>query len=111
MWQRWMVVHKIVLTGVLPALRWLPYRVAYWWLGVMGRLDLGLVPNQARLYERAVAGGARRLGARWDVRAVSRALARQTYRWRVRDRLLDGMPDARFQSLFRVTGRDRLDAA
>jgi phosphatidylinositol dimannoside acyltransferase len=111
MWQRWMVVHKIVLTGVVPVLRWLPFRLAHWFLGVMGRLDLMVVPNQARLYEKAVADGARRLGCRWDVQAVSRSLARQTYRWRVRDRLLEGMSDARVNSLFHVTGREGLDAA
>ncbi|MDR3639183.1 MAG: hypothetical protein P4L84_35585 [Isosphaeraceae bacterium] len=48
MWQRWMIVHKVVLQVVFPVLRVLPYRLAYRLLGVMGRLDLLVVPNQAR---------------------------------------------------------------
>jgi len=111
MWQRWMIVHKVVLQVVFPVLRVLPYRLAYWCLGVMGRLDLVVVPNQAREYEAAVASSARRLNRDWDVRQVSRDLARQTYRWRVRDRLLEGRSEEHIKLLFEVTGRDRLDAA
>src|SRR5271165_3068828 len=92
MWQRWMIVHKVVLQTVLPVLRRLPYRLSHGSLSVMGRLDLLVVPHQTRLYEAAVSAMAERLGCDWDVRAVSRALARQTYRWRVRDLLLEGRP-------------------
>jgi lauroyl/myristoyl acyltransferase len=77
----------------------------------MGGLDLIVVPRQARLYEAAVADGARRLGCDWDVRSVSRSLGRQTYRWRVRDLLLDDRPGDRAAPPFHVSGRDRLDAA
>ncbi|MDR3639182.1 MAG: lysophospholipid acyltransferase family protein [Isosphaeraceae bacterium] len=58
-----------------------------------------------------MAANAQRLGQDWDVRQVSRSLARQTYRWRVRDRLLEGRSDARVRLLFDVRGRDHLDAA
>ena len=111
MWQRWMVVHKVVLRTVLPVLRRLPYRLAHGFLSLMGRLDLRVVPHQTKLYESAVADMAKRLECDWNVRAVSRALARQTYRWRVRDLLLEGRSDERIAPLFRVSGRDRLDAA
>ena len=110
MWQRWMIVHKVVLQVMLPVLRVLPYRLSYKLLGVMGRLDLIVVPHQTRLYETAVAEGGKRLRRDWDVRQVSRALARQTYRWRTRDRLLD-RPEAQVAALFEVTGREGLDAA
>lgn len=111
MWQRWMIVHKVVLQTVLPVLRGLPYRFSHGFLSVMGRLDLIVVPGQAREYEAAVAEGARRLGCDWDARRVSRALARQTYRWRTRDLLLDGRSDRWVAPLFHVSGRERLDGA
>ena len=109
--RRWMTVHKVVLRATLPVLRRLPHRLSHRLLGLMGRLDLVVVPGQGRRYEEAVAEGARRLDCGWDARAVSRALARQTYRWRARDLLLDGRPDRLVSPLFRVSGRDRLDAA
>ena len=104
MHRRWMLVHKIVLQAVLPVLRRVPYRLAVRALGVMGRLDLMVVPGQAKYYESAVADGARRLGCAWDVRAVSRALARQTYHWRTRDLLLEGRADDRVAPLFLSRG-------
>jgi phosphatidylinositol dimannoside acyltransferase len=111
MWQRWMIVHKICLKTVLPILRVMPHRLANYLLGVMGRLDLIVIPNQTRLYEAAVADGARRLGCDWNVHKVSRSLGRQTYRWRTRDLLLDGRSDHRIAPWFQVAGRDHLDAA
>src|SRR5262249_14733854 len=69
------------------------------------------VPGQARRYESAVASAAGRLGCRWDVRAVSRALGRQTYRWRTRDLLLDRFSAEQIERIFRVTGREHLAAA
>jgi phosphatidylinositol dimannoside acyltransferase len=111
MWQRWMVVHKLVLKAVMPVLQWLPHRVSVALLGAMGRLDLALVPRQGALYEAAVAAAGRRLGVEWDSRTVSRKLARQTYRWRARDFLLDGRSNRRVASWFKVIGREHLDAA
>ena len=111
MWQRWMIVHKVVLKTVLPVLRRLPHRVSVAMLGAMGRLDLVLIPKQARMYEAAVAEASTRLGCAWDVKAVSRELARQTYRWRVRDHLLDGQTDLKVAPWFKVLGREHLDAA
>ncbi len=111
MWQRWMVVHKVVLKTVLPVLRHLPHRASVAILGAMGRLDLTLVPKQAKLYEAAVAEAAKRIGADWDVKKVSHALSRQTYRWRTRDFLLDGRGDAKVSRWFKVIGREHLDAA
>lgn len=108
---RWMIVHRVVLSTVLPVLRRLPYSVAHRLLGLFGRLDLIVVPGQARRYEAAVAGAARTLGCRWDIRAVSRQLGRQTYRWRTRDLLLDRFNDAQVAQIFRVTGREHLDEA
>src|SRR5258708_7569397 len=100
MWQRWMIVHKVVLQTVLPVLKRLPYRPAIGFLGVMGRLDLLVVPNQGRLYEEAVRDAAGRMECAWDARTVSRSLASQTYRWRTRDLLLDGRPDPAIAPLF-----------
>lgn len=109
--QRWMIVHKVVLKTVLPVLRRLPHRIAVALLGAMGRLDLLIIPKQAALYESAVAEAGRRLGVEWDTRALSRSLARQTYRWRARDFLLDGRTDLRVAPWFEVSGREHLDAA
>lgn len=111
MWQRWMIVHKVVLKAVLPVLRRLPHRVSVALLGAMGRLDLAVIPKQGAMYESAVAEAGRRLGCAWDCRSVSRKLARQTYRWRARDFLLDGRPDRRVARWFKVIGREHLDAA
>jgi lauroyl/myristoyl acyltransferase len=111
MWQRWMVVHKVVLKAVLPVLQRLPHRVSVALLGAMGRLDLAILPRQGAMYEMAVAEAGRRLGVEWDTRAVSRKLARQTYRWRSRDLLFDGRPDHRVDPWFKVIGREHLDEA
>ncbi len=111
MWQRWMIVHKVVLKAVLPVLQRLPHRVSVALLGAMGRLDLLVLPRQGAMYESAVGDAARRLGCVWDVRAISRRLARQTYRWRARDFLLDGRSDRRIDPWFRVYGREHLDSA
>src|SRR5438445_706857 len=46
--RRWMLVHRIVLQATLPVLLRLPYRLAVRLLGVMGRLDLLVVPGHAR---------------------------------------------------------------
>src|SRR3954468_5383397 len=56
-YRRWWIIHRIVLQAVLPVLRRLPYRVSVFLLGVMGRLDLIVVPHQTALYERGVAAG------------------------------------------------------
>lgn len=111
MWQRWMIVHKVVLKTVLPVLQRLPHRVSVALLGAMGRLDLILVPKQARMYEAAVADAGERLGCSWNVKEVSRKLSRQTYRWRARDFLLDGRSDPKVAPWFSVIGRENLDAA
>jgi phosphatidylinositol dimannoside acyltransferase len=111
MWQRWWALHKVIHQAALPVLKRLPYRAAYRCLGALGRLDLLALPGQARRYEAAVAEGARKLGCDWDVPKVSRALARQTYRWRTRDLLFDSPAYDRVSERFRVAGRDRLDAA
>ena len=111
MWQRWMIVHKVVLKAVLPVLRRLPHRVSVALLGAMGGLDLVVVPKQRAMYESAVAEAGRRLGCDWDPRRVSRGLARQTYRWRARDFLLDGRTDRRVAGWFKVIGREHLDVA
>jgi lauroyl/myristoyl acyltransferase len=111
MWQRWMIVHKVVLQVVLPVLQRLPYRFSHWFLSTMGRLDLIVVPTQTPAYEAAVARAAERIGCTWDVRTVSRKLARQTYRWRSRDLLLDGRSDRWVNALFHVSGREGLDHA
>ena len=111
MWQRWMIVHKVVLKTVLPVLQCLPHRVAVELLGAMGRLDLVVVPKQDEKYEAAVSKAARLLGCDWDVASVSRKLAGQTYRWRTRDYLFDGRSDRRVASLFKIVGREHLDRA
>jgi len=111
MWQRWMIVHKVVLQTVLPVLKRLPYGLSIRLLGIMGRLDLWVVPKQTQLYEQAVADASRRMAAGWNVREVSRNLARQTYRWRTRDLLLDGRSKTWVDALFRVEGLENLEAA
>ena len=77
----------------------------------MGRLDLMVVPKQGAMYEAAVSEAGKRLGCDWDNLAVTRKLARQTYRWRARDFLLDGRTDRRVAGWFKVIGREHLDAA
>ena len=111
MWQRWMVVHKVVLKTVLPVLRHLPHRAAVGLLGTMGRLDLMVLPGQAAKYREAVSEAAERMGCNWDIAGVSNELARQTYRWRTRDYLLDDRSDSRIAPWFEVEGRANLDEA
>ena len=111
MWQRWMVVHKVVLKTILPVIKFLPHSVAHAWLGTMGRLDLLVIPNQAKEYRIATRQAAQRLGVEWNQEAMSKKLASQTYRWRVRDLLFSKLPDAEVDRWFDVKGREHLDEA
>jgi KDO2-lipid IV(A) lauroyltransferase len=109
--QRWMIVHKVVLKTVLPVIRMLPHRLAHAWLGTMGRLDLLVIPQQEQRYCEAVAQAAKRMRTEWPIRETALELARQTYRWRVRDLMFDSTPPERLDRWFQVSGREHLDQA
>jgi KDO2-lipid IV(A) lauroyltransferase len=104
-------IRKALLGPLLPALRWLPPRLASRVLAGIGRVEYRVAPGIRHRFDRALAEGSRHFGAHWDVRRIGRELAGNQLHWRARDLLLDGLPDDRVASLFRVDGRDHLDGA
>jgi KDO2-lipid IV(A) lauroyltransferase len=109
--RRGLNVRKVLLGIVLPALRRLPPRVASNMVAGIGRTEYSLLKGLRHRVDQAVLQGSHHFGRSWDVAAVGRELAGNQIRWRTRDRLLDGLPDARVAQAFTVHGRDRLDAA
>src|SRR4051812_43759681 len=109
--RRWLNIRKGLLRSILPALRLLPHRSAARIVAGIGRLEYSLVPRLRVRYDEAVGRVGHYLGCRWDVAAVGRELAGNQIRWRTRDLLLDGRPDRRVADLFRVVGRECIDAA
>jgi len=109
--RRGLNIRKLLLGTVLPILRRLPPRVASNMVAGIGRTEYALLRGVRHRVDRAVLHGSHHFGRAWDVAEIGRELAGNQIRWRTRDRLLDGLPDARVASLFSVAGRDRLDAA
>lgn len=109
--RRGLNVRKVLLGTVMPLLRRLPPRVASNMVAGIGRTEYRLLKGLRVRVDRAVAQGGHHFGRAWDVAAVGRELAGNQIRWRTRDQLLDGLPDAAVAPLFEVVGRDRLARA
>jgi len=109
--RRGLNVRKVLLGTVMPLLRRLPPRVASNMVAGIGRTEYSLLKGLRLRVDRAVAQGGHHFGRSWDVAAVGRELAGNQIRWRTRDQLLDGLPDAAVAPLFAVEGRDRLARA
>lgn len=107
----WVGLQKHILRVILPLLRLLPARWSAAFLDWVGWVDYALVPGQKARYLDVVGRARRALGAAWDDRQVARRVSSGLVTWRVRDRLLDGLPDRRALARFAVEGRDHLDAA
>ena len=104
-------VRKGLLQLLLPGLKCLPPRRALGLVGGLARAEYHLnVPLKLR-YDRAVERAAAQLGCTWDVQRVAGELAANQLRWRTRDLLLDDLPNDEADRLFRVVGRENLDAA
>ncbi|MDE2507173.1 MAG: lysophospholipid acyltransferase family protein [Planctomycetota bacterium] len=103
--------RKFLLGTVLPVLRRLPLPLASRVVAGIGKAEYRLHAELRQTFLAAVDGAARELGCPWDVPAVSLELAGNQVRWRTRDLLLDGVPDARAESMFRVEERSHLDDA
>lgn len=111
MHRRGLNVRKGLLRLILPALRKLPPRAATRFVAGIGRTEYALLRGLRIRFDQAVERGQAHFGARWDVPAVGRELAGNQVRWRTRDQLLDGRDDSTVTGLFRVAGREHLDAA
>ena len=111
MQRRGLNIRKVFLGIVLPLLRRLPPRVASDMIAGIGRTEYALFKGLRHRVDEAVIQGSHHFGRVWDVPTVGRALAGNQIRWRTRDRLLDGLPDARVAPLFAVKGLERLHAA
>jgi KDO2-lipid IV(A) lauroyltransferase len=109
--RRGLNVRKVLLGTILPLLRRLPPRVASDMVAGIGRTEYVLLKGVRHRVDSAVLRGSHHFGKAWDLRKVGTELAGNQIRWRTRDRLLDGLPRERVAPLFRVEGRDRLDAA
>lgn len=104
-------IRKALLGSILPMLRVLPPEVASRVVAGIGQAEYRLRPGVRQRMDAAVARGSGYFGGHWDIQAVGRGLAGNQIRWRVRDRLLDGLTDARVAPLFEVEGRAGLDNA
>src|SRR5262249_17310299 len=109
--RRGLNIRKVLLGTVVPLWRRLPPRVAWEMVAGIGRTEYVWFRGLRHRVDRAVTHYGHHLACNWDVRQVGRELAGNQIRWRTRDRLLDGLSDDRVAPMFRVTGRDRLDAA
>jgi KDO2-lipid IV(A) lauroyltransferase len=104
-------IRKGVLKRVLPFIRWLPLPTVSRILAGFGKLEYRLHAPLRRAFREAVEQGGSALGCDWDVPRTSRELAANQILWRARDLLLDGVSDRRAEGMFRIIGREHLDAA
>jgi phosphatidylinositol dimannoside acyltransferase len=103
--------RKNFLRVFLPIFRALPLPVASRFVSGIGRIEYRWSKSLRTSFHNAVSSGQSMLECDWDVPTVSRELAGNHVLWRTRDLLLDGVPDERAKDMFRVTGRDNIDAA
>ena len=103
--------RKNFLRVFLPIFRALPLPVASRFVSGIGRIEYRWSKSLRASFHNAVSSGQSMLECDWDVPTVSRELAGNHVLWRTRDLLLDGVPDERAKDMFRVTGRDYIDAA
>ena len=111
MQRRGLNVRKYLLGSILPLLRRLPPRLASNLVAGIGRAEYSLLKGLRHRVDHAVSLGCHHFGQNWNLPQVGRELAGNQIRWRTRDRLLDGLPDAQVSRLFSVAGREHLDAA
>jgi KDO2-lipid IV(A) lauroyltransferase len=109
--RRGLNIRKGFLRACLPFIRGLPLPVASRFVSGIGRMEYRVSHRLRSSFQEAVDRGQSLLGCRWDVPAVSRELAGNHVLWRTRDLLLDGVPDRRASAIFRVSGRENLEAA
>ncbi len=109
--RRGLNIRKAILSSCLPAFRLLPLPVASRMVSGIGRLEYQLRRSVRASFDEAVSHGREILHGEWDVPAVSRELAGNHILWRARDLLLDGVTDDKALGMFRVEGREHLDAA
>jgi lauroyl/myristoyl acyltransferase len=108
--RRGLNIRKVLLGTVLPLLRKLPPRLASNMVAGIGKTEYRLLRGFHLRIDQAVREGSHHFGRDWDVGRVGRELAGNQIRWRTRDQLLDGLPDAKVASMFEVSGREGLDA-
>lgn len=104
-------IRKVLFESVLPLLRRLPPRTASRMAAGVGKTEYALSRGLRFRVDEAVRQGGHHFGRNWDVAQVGRELAGNLIRWRIRDRLLDGLSDERIDPLFEVVGREHLDTA
>ncbi|QEH33706.1 lipid A biosynthesis lauroyl acyltransferase [Aquisphaera giovannonii] len=109
--RRGLNVRKAVLKRALRCIRWLPLTTASNLVSGFGRLEWRLHRPLRQAFDDAVGEASRSLGCDWDVPRVSQELAGNQLLWRSRDMLLDGSSDERALAMFRVNGKEHLDAA
>jgi lauroyl/myristoyl acyltransferase len=104
-------IRKGFLRGVLPFIRWLPLTTASGLLSGFGKLEYRLHKPLRKAFREAVSQARQTLNCDWDVPTISEELAGNQILWRTRDLLLDGASDERAEEMFRISGREHLDAA
>ena len=104
-------IRKGFLKGILPFIRWLPLTTASGLLSGFGKLEYRLHKHLRKAFQQAVSEARETLDCDWDVPAISQELAGNQILWRTRDMLLDGVSDQRAEGMFRISGREHLDAA
>jgi KDO2-lipid IV(A) lauroyltransferase len=101
----------VLLQFLFPVLRRLPPEAAARMVSRIGRAEYALVPGLRSKFERAVTRAQSHFQADWEPARVAAELAGNQVRWRTRDLLLDGRPDAEVERLFRVQGEEHLRTA
>jgi KDO2-lipid IV(A) lauroyltransferase len=109
--RRWHNLRKSILRASLPLLRRLPPCTATRWIGYLGSAEYSLSPGYRNLIRTAVTREATSRNLRWDVPEVGRALAANQMRSWARDLLIEGRDASTLHELFRVIGREHLEAA
>lgn len=109
--RRWHNLRKGLLRSALPLLRLLPPRTATRLVGHLGTAEYRLMPGVRGYIDQAVEREALLLDASWDLGRVGPSLAANQMRSWARDLLIEGRDDATFSEVFRIEGREHLDAA
>lgn len=104
-------IRKALIGAILPLLRVLPPRLAARTVSGIGRAEYRLSGGVRQRVDAGIERGRGYFGGGWDRRSVGPALVGNQILCRTRDRLLDGLSDARATSAFEVEGLDNLEAA
>ncbi len=107
--RRGLKVRKALLRAAVPVLSKMPLATAMTHVTRIGQAEYAAFPHFRARFKAAAERGNAYFGGRWNASAVARELAGNYMRSRLRDQLLDGLPDQLVLDQFAVSGREYLD--